>query len=117
MGCCEHGDEPSGSIEGWEVLQQLSNFHFLKKDSKVELGGWLFVCLVGWLVSQSVSRWKRKNILLLNIFRLRRKIRNSKILKKLDNIKNLISDILAYLSYCDVIFFCLSSPSTTFNMI
>jgi hypothetical protein len=32
-GSCEHGDEPSGSIKCWEVLQWLHNWRLLKKGS------------------------------------------------------------------------------------
>jgi hypothetical protein len=32
-GSCEHGDEPSGSIKCWEVLEQLYNWRLLKKGS------------------------------------------------------------------------------------
>jgi hypothetical protein len=34
-GFCEHGNEPSGSIKGWEFLDQLSNYKLLKKDHGV----------------------------------------------------------------------------------
>jgi len=30
-GSCEHGNEPSGSIEDGELLDQLSDCHLLKK--------------------------------------------------------------------------------------
>jgi hypothetical protein len=30
-GSCEHGDEPSGSINCWEVLEWLDNWQLLKK--------------------------------------------------------------------------------------
>jgi hypothetical protein len=30
-GSCEHGNEPSGSIKRWEVLEQLYNWRLLKK--------------------------------------------------------------------------------------
>jgi hypothetical protein len=32
-GSCEHGDEPSGSIKCWEVLEWLHNWWLLKKGS------------------------------------------------------------------------------------
>jgi hypothetical protein len=32
-GHCEHGNEPSGSIKCWEILEQLNNWRLLKKDS------------------------------------------------------------------------------------
>jgi len=32
-GACEHGNEPSGSIEACEFLDQLSDYQTLKKDS------------------------------------------------------------------------------------
>jgi hypothetical protein len=32
-GCCEHGNEPSGSIKGREFLDKLSDCQLLKKDS------------------------------------------------------------------------------------
>jgi hypothetical protein len=31
-GCCEHGNEPSGSIKSGEFLDQLSDYLFVKKD-------------------------------------------------------------------------------------
>jgi hypothetical protein len=31
-GSCEHGNEPSGSIKLWEILEQLSDWWLLKKD-------------------------------------------------------------------------------------
>jgi hypothetical protein len=31
-GLCEHGNEPSGFIKCCEVLEQLHNWQFLKKD-------------------------------------------------------------------------------------
>jgi hypothetical protein len=32
-GVCERGNEPSGSIKCWEVLEQLHNWQLLKKGS------------------------------------------------------------------------------------
>jgi hypothetical protein len=32
-GSCEHGNEPSGSIKCWEVLEKLHNWRLLKKGS------------------------------------------------------------------------------------
>jgi hypothetical protein len=32
-GSCEHGDEPSGSIKCWELLEWLRNWQLLKKVS------------------------------------------------------------------------------------
>jgi hypothetical protein len=32
-GCCEHGNEPPGSIKGEEFLDQLSDYKLLKNDS------------------------------------------------------------------------------------
>jgi hypothetical protein len=32
-GSCEHGIEPSGSINCWEVLERLHNWRLLKKGS------------------------------------------------------------------------------------
>jgi hypothetical protein len=32
-GCCEHGNEPSGSIKRGVFSDQLSDYQFLKKDS------------------------------------------------------------------------------------
>jgi hypothetical protein len=32
-GSCEHGDEPSGSLKCWEMLEWLHNWRFLKKGS------------------------------------------------------------------------------------
>jgi hypothetical protein len=31
-GCCEHGDEPSGSVKGAIFLDQLSDCQVLKED-------------------------------------------------------------------------------------
>jgi len=33
VGCCQHGNEPSGSIKGRELLDQLSDYKLFKKDS------------------------------------------------------------------------------------
>jgi hypothetical protein len=30
---CEHGNQPLGLIKGGEFLEQLSNYHVIKKDS------------------------------------------------------------------------------------
>jgi hypothetical protein len=32
-GSFEHGNEPSGSIKSWEILEWLHNLQLLKKDS------------------------------------------------------------------------------------
>jgi hypothetical protein len=32
-GSCEHGNEPSGSIKFWEILEWLRNWRLLKKAS------------------------------------------------------------------------------------
>jgi hypothetical protein len=32
-GSCEHGDEISGSIKGWDFVQKLRRCYLLKKDS------------------------------------------------------------------------------------
>jgi len=32
-GCCEHGNEPSGSVKGGELLDWLRDCQLLKKDS------------------------------------------------------------------------------------
>jgi hypothetical protein len=32
-GCCEHGNEPSGFIKFWEVLEQRHNWQLLKKGT------------------------------------------------------------------------------------
>jgi hypothetical protein len=32
-GSCEHGDEPSGSLKCWEVLEWLHNWRLLRKGS------------------------------------------------------------------------------------
>jgi hypothetical protein len=32
-GCCEHGNEPSGSIKGGEFVDYLDDCQLLKKDS------------------------------------------------------------------------------------
>jgi hypothetical protein len=33
VGSCEHGNEPSGSLKCWEVLDWLHNWQLLKKGS------------------------------------------------------------------------------------
>jgi hypothetical protein len=33
VGSCDHGDEPSGSIKGGELLDQQSDYHLLKENS------------------------------------------------------------------------------------
>jgi hypothetical protein len=33
VGCCERGDEPSGSMKGREFLVKLSDYQLLKQDS------------------------------------------------------------------------------------
>jgi hypothetical protein len=43
-GCCEHGNEPSGSIKGGNLLDYLSDYKLLKKY----YAPWSW--LVGWLV-------------------------------------------------------------------
>jgi hypothetical protein len=35
---CEHGNEPSGSVKYWEVLEWLHNWQFLKKGSTLQVG-------------------------------------------------------------------------------
>jgi hypothetical protein len=32
-GSCEHGNKPSGSVKFWEILEQLSDWRLLKRDS------------------------------------------------------------------------------------
>jgi hypothetical protein len=32
-GSCEHGNESSGSMKCWEILEYLSDWRLLKKDS------------------------------------------------------------------------------------
>jgi hypothetical protein len=32
-GTCEHGNEPTGSIKFWEVLESLHNWQLLKEGS------------------------------------------------------------------------------------
>jgi hypothetical protein len=36
-GSCEHGNEPSGSIKCWEVLEWLRDWRLLKKSQLMEL--------------------------------------------------------------------------------
>jgi hypothetical protein len=36
-GSCEHGNEPSGSIKGGELADQLSDYQLLKKDCSIEI--------------------------------------------------------------------------------
>ena len=33
VSCCEHGDEPSGSIKGRDFIELLNGYQVLKKDS------------------------------------------------------------------------------------
>jgi hypothetical protein len=37
-GSCEHGNEPSGSIKCWEVLEWLHSWQLLEKDPVPEVG-------------------------------------------------------------------------------
>jgi hypothetical protein len=46
--CCEHGNEPSGIINGGEFLDWLSDYQLLEEDSAP--WSWLVGWLVGWLV-------------------------------------------------------------------
>jgi hypothetical protein len=46
MGCCEHDNEPSGSIKGEEFLDYVSDYQLLKKDSTP----W------NWFVTNRVTR-------------------------------------------------------------
>jgi hypothetical protein len=39
-GSCEHGNESSGSIKGWEVLEWLHNWRLLKKGSAPWVSEW-----------------------------------------------------------------------------
>jgi hypothetical protein len=39
-GSCEHGNEPSGSIKRWEVLEWLHNWQLLKKCSAPRVSGY-----------------------------------------------------------------------------
>jgi hypothetical protein len=32
-GCCEHGNEPSGSVKGETFLEEISDYQLLRKDS------------------------------------------------------------------------------------
>jgi hypothetical protein len=43
VGSCEHGNEPSGSIKCWEVLQWLHNWRLLKKGSAPWMSEWVFI--------------------------------------------------------------------------
>jgi hypothetical protein len=47
-GSCEHGNEPFGSIKGRELLDQLSNYQSLRKDS-VPKSKFLFWIVVFWV--------------------------------------------------------------------
>jgi hypothetical protein len=49
---CEHGDEPSGSIKYWVILEYLSDWRLLKKGSAAR--SWLVVeCkLTEWLLQE-----------------------------------------------------------------
>jgi hypothetical protein len=40
-GCCEHGNEPTGSIKCWEILEEVRDWWLLKKH----------LSLVSYLVS------------------------------------------------------------------
>jgi hypothetical protein len=36
-GSCEHGNEPSGSLKCWEILEYLENWRLLKKGSALRV--------------------------------------------------------------------------------
>jgi hypothetical protein len=40
-GSCEHGDETSGSLNCWEVLERLHNWQLLKKGSAPQVSKYL----------------------------------------------------------------------------
>jgi hypothetical protein len=40
-GSCEHGNEPSGSIKRWEILEWLHNWQLLKKGSAQWMSEWV----------------------------------------------------------------------------
>ena len=60
-GCCECGNEPSGSIKDGEFLDWLRDCQLFRNDSGAWsllvcwLVGWLVDWLVGWLVGQLPS--------------------------------------------------------------
>jgi hypothetical protein len=60
---CESGNEPSGSIKSWEVLEKLHKWRPLVKGSFPFgwLVGWLGGWLVGWLVSYLVCQSVRNS--------------------------------------------------------
>jgi hypothetical protein len=33
MGCCEHNNDPSGTVKGMEFLENVCDYEILKKDS------------------------------------------------------------------------------------
>jgi hypothetical protein len=50
VGCCEHGNELSGSIKLWEFLECLSSCWLMKKDS-APFGELVMV------IKQTIMRW------------------------------------------------------------
>jgi hypothetical protein len=51
-GCCEHGDELSGSLKPWKVLEWLYNWQLLRKDSAPQVSKY-----IGRAIAHAVSRW------------------------------------------------------------
>jgi hypothetical protein len=46
-GCCEHDNEPLGSVQGGEFFDWLSDFQLLKKDS-VPWSDLVIICLTNY---------------------------------------------------------------------
>jgi hypothetical protein len=45
-GSCEHGNAPTGSINSWEVIEWLHNWHLLKKGSAPWVSEWQQIYVV-----------------------------------------------------------------------
>ena len=54
-GCCEHGDEASGSIKRREFIDFCGTVSFSRMTVSMELFGWLFGWLGSWLVGWLVG--------------------------------------------------------------
>jgi hypothetical protein len=56
----EHGDEPSGSIKCWEILEWLRNWRLLKKGSQSVPWSWLVSLVFGSLskVCLLLGQWE-----------------------------------------------------------
>jgi hypothetical protein len=56
-GSCERGNEPSGSIKRWEVLEWLHNWQLLKKGSAPWVGEWVSEWVSEWAILRRFVYW------------------------------------------------------------